>query len=516
MKPWIRCCVAAWAISIGSAAANAQPLLRVRAETRIDLRVVDGRVVGSLLDDVASGLPSQRLTVVLSKDGVRQRVVVTTDGEGAFEITPSRALPLDVDATFDGDGHFERSSATRRLERAPTTVRFRSEERSFNLDETTHTIVVEVSGPESSEQELVLRNELGHLLGRSSAGPTATWTIASPELGPTGAGAFKVVLQDEAERVFADSEVRVVRFRQPVIALERVDAAASSTLMIRGRMEDSAGPLRRRALTVFVDNERVDTLLSDGEGTFEWETLLEPGAHTLYVRFESDQVGHPSTESETLEIVVGGDWAAELWFILPFALFALFALWLRRSRPEPSPALLEPVVRGVSLQIPAKTTRTRQVSGRLKDLIDGSSKPGHVRAVPADGDAQEFEIAQDGSFSFELAAGSWRLVFGSPGHAPEILDLRSPHDGRFENMSVRLENWRHRAVRVLRRAARGVLGRRDLTSTTVHQLRREPEIAEIASDVEAIAYGAGERDGAAIGALEEKAAQIVGPDDRTR
>lgn len=473
-------------------------------------------MVGSLLDDVASGLPSRRLIVILSGEDQRQRVAVTTDAQGSFEIEPDGSLPLDVEAAFNGDDHFERSHATRRLANTPSTVRFRSEERSFDLDDTTHTIAVEVGGPESDDHELVLRNELGHLLGRSAARPTVTWTIASPELGPTGAGTFNVVLQDDSERVFADSEVRIVRFRQPTIGLERIDVEAGSALMVRGQMEDSAGPLRRRALSVFLDNERVDTLLADNEGAFEWGTSLEPGTHSLYVRFESDQVGHPSAESDTLEIAVGGNWAADLWFILPFALFALFALWLRRSKPEPSPTSLEPVVRGVSLQIPAKTMRTLQVSGLLKDLIDGSAKPGQVRAVPESGAAQEFEIADDGSFSFELAPGDWRLVFASAGHAPEILDLRAPHDGRFMNMNVRLENWRHRAVRVLRRAARGVLGRRDLTSTTVHQLRREPEIAEIASDVEAIAYGAGERDGAAIGALEQKAAQIVGPDDRTR
>lgn len=501
---------------MGPATTVAQPLLRVRAETRIDLRVVEGRVVGSLLDDVASGLPSQRLIVVLSSDDERQRVVVTTDGQGNFEIEPNGALPLDVDATFEGGGHFERSRATRRLANTPTTIRFQSEERSFNLDDTTHTIAVEITGPESDDRELILRNELGHVLARSTAEPVVAWTLASPQLGPSGAGMFHVVLQDAAERVFADSEVRIVRFRQPAIALERIDAEGDPVLMIRGQLGDSAGPLRRRALSVFLNNERVDTVLGDGEGAFEWGTSLEAGNHSLYVRFESDQVGHPSAESETLEIVVGGDWAADLWFILPFALFALFAFWLRRSKPEPSLTPLEPVVRGVSLQIPAKTMRTREVSGLLKDLIDGSAKAGQVRAVPANGSAEEFEIADDGSFSFELAPGEWRLVFASPGHAPEILDLRAPHDGRFMNMSVRLENWRHRAVRVLRRAARGVLGRRDLTSTTVHQLRREPEIAEIASEVEAIAYGAGERDGAAIGALEEKASQIVGPDDRTR
>lgn len=516
VKPWIHCCVAALAFWISTATAHAQPVLRVRAETRIDLRVVDGHVVGSLVDDVASGLPGQRLSVILSSDDVRQRAVVMTDGEGEFEIEPTRDLPLDVEATFEGDEHFERSNATRRLENIPTTLRFDSEERSFDLDETTHTIVVEIAGPESTDQELVLRNELGYLLGRTPASSVATWTIPSPELGPTGAGMFKVVLQDSAERVLADSEIRIVRFRQPVIALERVDAESTSTLTVRGQMEDSSGPLRRRALSVILDNERVDTLLSDNEGAFEWSTPLEPGAHTLYVRFESDQVGHPSTESETLEIVTGGSWAADLWFLLPFVLFALFALWLRRSQPESLVAALEPVVRGVSLQIPTKTMRTQEVSGRLKDLVDGKSKPGHVRAVPDDGQPQRFEIAEDGSFSFELASGKWRLVFGSPGHAPEILDLRSPHDGRFQNMNVRLENWRHRAVRVLRRAATGVLGRRDLTSTTVHQLRSEPEIAEIASDVETIAYGPGDRDGAAIGALEEKAAQIVAPDDSTR
>ena len=156
------------------------------------------------------------------------------------------------------------------------------------------------------------------------------------------------------------------------------------------------------------------------------------------------------------------------------------------------------------------------MSGHLKDLVDGSPKNGEIRAVPENGPPEEFEIAEDGSFSFELPSGQWRLVFASTGHAPEILDLRSPHDGRFLRMSVRLENWRHRAVRVLRQAAKSVLGRRDLTSTTVHQLRSEPSIAEIAADVETIAYGPAASDGASIGALEEKAARIVPSDDRTR
>ena len=516
MKPWIHCCVAALAYWLGSAPAHAQPILRVRAETRIDLRVVDGLIVGSLLDDVASGLAGQKLVLFLSSNGVRQRAEVTTDGNGGFEIEPSQALPLDVEASFQGDDQFQRSTATRRLENIPTTMRFVSEARSFDLDTTSHTLGVEVTGPRSGELELVLRNELGHLLGRTPANSTASWTIASPELGPSGAGTLKVVLQDESERVFAESEIRIVRFRQPEIVLDSPELGSATSLTLRGQISDSAGPLRRRALSVMLDNERVDTLLSDNEGAFAWSHALESGAHTLYVRFDSDQVGHPSTESATVAIDTGRAWSAELWFLLPFVLFALFALWLRRSQPRLAVPGLEPAVRGVSLQSPVKTTRTQRVDGHLKDLVDGSPKLGSVRAVAKEGEPRIFEIAEDGRFSFELPKGSWRLVFGSPGHAPEILDLRSPHDGRFLNMSVRLENWRHRAVRVLWGVARGVLGRRDLTSTTVHQLRQEPELAEIASDVEAIAYGPGSHDGAAIGALEEKAAQIVARDDRTR
>ena len=95
-------------------------------------------------------------------------------------------------------------------------------------------------------------------------------------------------------------------------------------------------------------------MLSGTEGELEWTTALGEGSHTVYLRFESDQVGHPSTESETLEVFVGSTWKAELWFLLPFGLFALFALWLRRSQATVVSPVHEPVVRGVSLQIQRK------------------------------------------------------------------------------------------------------------------------------------------------------------------
>ncbi|MEM6958051.1 MAG: carboxypeptidase-like regulatory domain-containing protein [Myxococcota bacterium] len=478
--------------------AHAEPNLRVRGQSRIALERATGGLFGELRDDRGEAIAGAELFLTV-RGSVELRRRLRTDGEGHFLVElPDSAGTLSVEARFDGDDYLLGHSVVRTdwNQTSPQRISL-----SINGDAGLTPVEIDLDGnrietvarAENGAPPMRIVNELGDVLAEGRGAIEAS--LEATAFGAIGAGVIRVETMNEAGEPLSNRSRPAIRFRQPSLTLERSEGE------LAGMLRTSAGPLIRRAVTLenAERSMRFGTVLTDAEGRFAFAASLASNG-SLVATFASTGPGLRSASSPVLELSPRPSFGT-LWLLLP-AVSLLLLFFLRpKNVPPTAPALAG----GVSVAAPARRQGSTRVFGRIQRIPEGTPLPALVRARQNGETVFESHADESGRFSFELAEGSYELVFLAKGFASEFLAITIPRGGG--EISVRLERWRQRAARILYDTAERVRGRRP--QETIHALREDSALGHLAAQVEAVAYAPGERDGSSVGAVKEAADAIA-------
>jgi hypothetical protein len=518
---------------------HAQPQVRVRGETRLELeQEAQGErvtVAGTLLDDL--GVPLARRFVVVrlvsEQDTAHvHRQEVRTDAQGGFRATfPLPHGPHGVQVAFEGDGTHDGARLERPLDAARDDVRLRihlSEGGRLDLDRPEHEVVVwATSNADTEGLEVVLSDGRGAALGRAATDRAgrAAFLIRTERLGPPGPGRLRAATEGDGARGPAEAEAPIVRERRARIALDPVAVESSGELMVEGHLTDAEGPLPDRAVGLFTQQGRhLATTLTDGQGRFAHRVAPEDRAgeaQVVHARFDGDGQGRTAVESAPLTLPTAeapnAPWP---WLLAPMLVTALLLVWLRLSRePQqrvPSTAAGAPPPPGISPGATAARQRDRRdLAGRVID--GGHGRPvasAMATLVPADGSPRGLSVDADGCFrASDLPDGTLRLRVEAPGYAPVEAALQVPHRGEWSRAVVRMESLRTRALAVFRRVAGRLLpGLAQWPTWTNREVRAQaqargagPGFDRLTDQVEHLYYGADPPTGAEVAEVEASA-----------
>jgi len=504
--------------------AAAQPTVRVRAESRIELRVerrpAEVQVTGVLRDDRGEPLPDQPVEIRLEPDeGGSRSERGRTDALGRLAATfPVETGRYDIRASYAGDARYQRIDVAQELdlERAHVQLGLSRADGErvdrLDLDRPVHRLQVRARSAEGGAGlEVTLASELGDRLAGGTTGDdgTVVLEVESARLGPPAAGRLVVTSERDDRRSRAQTEVMVVRFRAASLTLDATPThlELGAPLRIEGRLTDSGGALPRRAVGLFAGDRHLDTVLTDAEGRFARELQLDGLSGTVAVRarFTSDAPWRPSAESPAISVTLAAPSSAPWpWLLLPMAICAAAIFWIsRRSAPEPTRASTRtvpppppPGIRAGAGEVRGATHRA--VGGRVLDADSGAAIPGARITIEAAGEAHEARADASGAFTFsDLADGEHRLQVSAPGYEERDAVIQVPHGGRWLDTRVRLRSLREVAVRHYREVAERLApGRRwwalwtprELLDRAQRSARREA--ATLTEAVERAAYAA--------------------------
>lgn len=505
--------------------AIAQPRVRVRAETRIELRThrgLDGEVMvrGVLRDDLGAPL-GRRNVHVRVRDSAGATVadaVRATDAQGGFGLrTVLRPGNYRMSARFAGDETYAEILVERGIDLARAevhlVVRVRDEGR-FDLDEPRHGVEVHVScdaGVEGLEVELL--DELDRPLARATADADGdlSFTLDSSGLGAEGPGRIKARTRGDARRADAQTEIPIVRFRATTITLDAEvrEVEAGDELTLEGSLVTSSGPLREAAIGIFDERAHRATVLTDDAGRYRWRFMstADDGPSTTFrAVFESDNPGRLGSESSPLRVTIEASgsfrWA---WSVVPLLFCLIVVVWMRRRQSDLAPA--PPVRRdpvGISI---APTQHRRASSHRVRGWITEHGDGDPLAAwIELSGPSSRRVEAPEGTFDMELPAGTWTLRFLALQHAPVESTIVVPHQGEWEGIRVRLETWRARIARAFVQLSRRFVKPRTKTIRELREDQRLPaEVGELGKVVEEGVYGPIPPDEAAVREVERQA-----------
>lgn len=501
----------ALAIVLGSVAASAiaQPRVRVRAETRIELRTHRGTenevmVRGVLRDDLGAPLGRREVHVRVRDSGgaTVADAVRTTDAQGAFGLrTYLRPGTYRMSARFGGDETYSEILVERGIDLARAevhlVVRVRDEGR-FDLDEPRHGVDVRVScdaGVEGLEVELL--DELDRPLARATADADGdlSFLLDSSGLGAEGPGRIKARTRGDARRADAQTEIPIVRFRATAISLDAEvrELEVGDEALLTGTLATSSEPLREAAIGIFDGDTHRATVLTDDAGRYRWRfvsTSDDAPSTTFRAVFESDNPGRLGSESAPLRIAIeaSGSWRWA-WSLVPMLVCLILVVWIRRRQPDLAPA--PPVRRdpvGISI---APTQHRRASSHRVRGWISEHADGEPLAArIDLQGPSPHSIDAPEGRFDVELAPGTWTLRFVAPEHAPVESTIVVPHQGEWEGIRVRLETWRARIARAFVQLSRRFMKPRTKTIREMRRDQRLPtELESLGKAVEEGVYG---------------------------
>lgn len=541
-KAALPCLLSVLALALASSG-RAQPVVRVRSESRIELRTVrrpnEVTIAGVLRDDLGQPLASRELVVRVRPDdpqappATRQ---VTTSDDGSFRVPVVLGTGgYRVSAAFDGDENHERVEVERRLDLDRADVRLHvvvPDAGRLDLDRGEHTIeVVALSEEDGSGLSIELLDELDRRLdaGTTDAEGRVRFVLTSDRLGAPGAGRIKARSRADRRRAEAQTEVPIVRFRKTYLTLgaSQTRGRPGEKVTLRGELGDSTGPLEGRAVGLYAGDEHVATVLTDETGELVAEIELD-GSHgdriEVRARFESDAPGRDPSESDAVVIEVRAPppspWP---WLLVPIAVCAIALVLLARRaprRPERPTAAPQPPV---GVQIAARQTRRpdrADVAGRILDHRDDEPVvDAMVTLVGAEGRALPVPVAPDGTFEARsIPLGAWTLRVEAEGYRPAEAALRVPHRGEWSDVRVRLESLRALAVAPFRRLALEVLPsarlwpvwtNREVLDRLRARLRGPEPIDELNDRVERAAYDAEPPTQADVETIEQRTAAVI-------
>jgi hypothetical protein len=535
--PALACIAVLFAAAARTPAALAQPSIRIRAESRIEVRATWSEtrlhVQGHLRDDLAAPLANAPVEVrVQPREGgpvLRRSVRTGDDGalDARFEVPPGAYR---LSAAYGGDGHHERVEVERELDASRAEVRLRvsvPNEGRLRLDEAQHEIAVRVeSEAPVAGLRVRLTDELGRALGALQADRQgeARFRVAASQLGPASAGRIVARTEADAQRSDALTEVPILRVAPTRVSLAVSDRRPVRGVAIRaqGRLVDFSGrPLGREAILVLAGSAPLTTTLTDGEGRFDVRVVPPgEGATTLRARFESDAPWRLPGESAPVELdVVGAGRTSTRWvfgtLLATTALLAAFGLRGRRALPRMSRPPERAPTSGVELGTRRFRADRLDVDGTVKSLRDGSPLAGaRVLLRRAGQDDATVTCVSDarGSFTFTAnSAGPHAIEITAAEHESLTRPLTLPHRGEWSAALVKLERTRDRALDALAPVARALLPERPAGTTTPRELREaaheralpEPPAKELTEGAERAGYAPTPPTDAELRALEE-------------
>lgn len=521
--------------------AGAQPQVRIRAETRLELRTdAEGShlvVHGHLRDDLGEPLADQpvviRIEPATGAGGLGPRTV-HTGASGEFELKLPQHEGLDrVSAEFPGDAAHDPTEARRPVDPSRADVRLQIQAPNgdrLDLADREHEVSVWATSPAGGGGlRIELRDELERLLatGTTDSAGRARFVVPSEVLGAAGAGRLEARTAGDDTRNPARTEVPVVRERRSRLTLEaRPD---DEGVVLEGTLRDAAGPLPGRAVGTFAEGGRhLATVLTDEKGRFRHRldpSDLAADPQVVRARFESDAAGRPSSASPPVTVPArperGPVWP---WLLVPMAATALLLLLTTRRRPAPSavarhPAAARPAGVDVGKGQQRAATRT-DLGGQVRDNRDGRAVPGAmVTLVPAAQDApRSVPVSSTGRFgAHALPAGRWSLRVEAEGYAPLEATFEVPHCGEWSNTVARMDSYRALVLRPFRTVAERWLPSLPQWSTSTNRELSDrvrargagPGFERLAESVERVYYGAAPPTRDDLQAIERRAQEAT-------
>ncbi len=542
--------------------ARAEPLVRVRGESRIELGVAHAdqgvSITGALRDELGAPLAGRLLALEAvpvelgdrksSSPGDPWRTQVTTDPEGRFSLEiadPEHDYRLL--ATFAGDGTHRGVRVERRVERARSDVRLELRlplGHTIDLD-APELIVEAIAESDVGGNDVSMRvwDEAGRELGSgiTDRGGHLRVRVPTSKMGPPGAGLVRIESLRDERRAEAQTEARVVRKRAVFLRLsaETPEIEAGQPARVRGRAfthgaDGAEQPRVAVPVGLFRDERHLATVMTDPQGAFASELWvdLDQGPLVVTARTEGDATGaYPAAEARVSVRIAPARPVPISWLLWAAVAIAVAVFTVQRLR---APALdvvgdarpREPTEPSVS---PARAHGRRDrsiVSGRVIDLR-GDRGVAQARLSMLQGDS-ELVVRSDDEGRFEcppLPAGRARLRIEAEGYIGTEIELELPHRGEWSAVVIRLESLRARALGAFRALiSRALPTPRAWGIWTTREARdwiseRAPDqrsaLRKLSSDVERACYAAEPPAPAEVTAIEQEA-DTLASDLRTR
>lgn len=490
-----RLCIAAFCLwTWQTSDVFAQPLVHVRAESRIEIsvnRVAGGVAVEAILrDDLGAPLADRNLDVRLNARAndhapmsARRRSNANGRVRVEFEL-PTGDYEIGVE--FAGDDDHDRAQVARPLDLTRADVRLHirvPNEGRFALDDANPaTVEVQAESVEGGENLAVqLSDELGRPLAgsRTNASGVVEFRLRTRDLGAASAGRIVAHSTADARRAEAQTEVPILRITRTTTTLHANSESArpGDTIALQGAVKDGDGAgLPRAAVSIYEGERHLTSTLTDENGNYATTLTLEgvDDDVTLVARFDSDAPWRISSAAPPVVVRVAAlAFMPFVWALLT-TLVTVALLWLlaRRTRKPLAAAQLENAPKAAGVERGARVSIRLdrfEVSGEVLDTHD--ARIGGAQLELRGPTTASTESDPHGAFrSDELPVGEYSLTVHARGYASQTVRVTIPHRGEWANVRVRLLSLRKKALDAIHPVAAEVMPRGTWGVTTAREV----------------------------------------------
>ncbi|MFM2417951.1 MAG: hypothetical protein RL385_2674 [Pseudomonadota bacterium] len=532
----------AWVLALTCSAALAEPVVRIRADSRIELGVthldVGMSITGALRDELGHGLASRTLAlsaIPLDSPDTPFETTVRTNQGGEFSLEIADANhDYRLLASFEGDVGHRGVRVERSVERARADVRLELRVAAgsvLDLD-TREVTLAAIAESDAGGADITLRlsDETGAELARAQSNSQghAHFVVPTERFGPPGTGLLRVESLRDERHAEAQTEARIIRSRKIRVDLqtERGRIEVGNELAIDGSVRTNAGPCPNLPVGLFLGAEHVRTVMTGEDGHFEARLSVEgvPRGTAVSARVEADPSGaHNAAEALRPIAVIAPEPLPLTWVLGLIGGAVALALGVARFRRARHALEHMPT----ALVAPSGVTRPSEggaryvLSGVVTDTM-GTPIPGARVEITHIQQGLRWEALADarGQFVSPLLRKGILAVRGvAPGYSGAELQFSIPHRGDGEGMTIRLDNLRARVMRAFKAAVEARLPFPKAFSVwTPREIRsflaqRRPDqrlpLNELSRDVERATYGAAPPTEQEVLLIEERAAALL-------
>ncbi len=465
--------------------AHGEPLVRVRAESRIELGVVHIdlgiSITGALRDELGNVLAGRPLAIEaasVEESDAPFRSQITTDANGRFTLElPDGGHDYRLLATFAGDATHRGVRVERRVERARADVRLElrlPSESTLDLD--APDLYVEALAESDGGGEALsmrLTDETGRVIasGVTSADGHLLLRIPTDSGLEPGPGLLRLESARDERRAEAQTEARIVRRRAVFVALEPVGThfEAGSQISVRGKVSTRVKPRAQVPVGLFAGTRHLETVLTDDAGNFQAALWIDApaGPLSLTARTEADSTGaYPAAVSELVLDISPLSPVPLRWVLGVCAAMALLLYVVARSKKSASLSEVSPDAktesRGTSIRLAPRHGRKdrHRIHGKISEARSDRPVAGAQIQIVHEQPAASCALQPDphGRFASPvLPAGRAQLLVSFPGYVSAQVNFEIPHRGEWTSFEVKLESLRDRALSPFRRLTMRVL-----------------------------------------------------------